>query len=225
MWGFIYWKGFKAMALNLGIDDKGLFAATRGTLFVADASDGEVALPTDLSQFSLLTKSVDSKWYNIGHTSNDNKITTSVDGGEATTHATWLVAAARTTYSDTKVTLTGKSVQGDKETVKFVYNGWSNSSGKGVNVGLDKTAQKLSLLILVQDEGAGSRLGVYFPNVSFTYDGFPDFSGDNFVEYGFTCSVLTSTTLSASPTGKAAAFSILNNEDFAPATAVAGTIH
>lgn len=214
------------MAINLDVNDKSLIVPNHGTLFIADATNGEVALPTDLSKFSLLTKSVDSTWYNIGHTSNDNKLSMSTDGGEATTKATWLVPNARTTYSAITATLTGKSVQGDKNTIKFIYNGTDGANGKGVNISLNKTARKVSLLVLAQDDGTGDKFGLYIPNCSFTYDGLPNFSGDNFAEFGFSASILTSTTLGESINGKPSELSVLTPEDFAApagAAAVSGT--
>ena len=98
--------------------------------------------------------------------------------------------------------------------MKFIYNGWDNTVGKGVNVSTDKTAQKVSMIILAQDEGANLKFGIYAPNVDFTYDGFPDFSGDNFVEFGFIANVLSSQTLNASENGKTAVFTLLSPEDF-----------
>lgn len=202
------------MAFNVAINNDGLITATHGTIFIADAASGEVAMPTDLSKLTLLAQSIENKWFNIGHTSKDNKLSIETDGGESESKSTWLVSNAKTTYSAVTLKVKGKSVQGDKNTLKFVYNGWDNTVGKGVNVSTDKTAQKVSMIILAQDEGSNLKFGIYAPNVDFTYDGFPDFSGDNFVEFGFSANVLSSQTLNASENGKTAVFTLLSPEDF-----------
>lgn len=202
------------MAIETAVNAKGLIATTRGTLFVADATNGEVALPANLSGFSLLDNNVDNKWFNIGHTSSDNKLEISMDGGDAETKSTWLMPNARTTYSNTTIKVTGKSVQGDKKTLQFIYNGWTDAKSKGILVSANKTSRKLSMLILAQDDGANLKFGMYLPLVDFTYDGLPSFSGDNFLEFGFSANVLTSTTLQTSASGQAASYALLAPEEF-----------
>lgn len=193
----------------MAINDKGLIQATRGTIFVAPA---ETALPDDLSQFTLNTESV-GDWQNFGHTSNDNKLSWNVDGGDATSHDTWLVAGARTTYASTTLTFTGNSVQTDADTLKTIYNAWVAESGL-VIASVEKVEQKLAFVILGYDPGNDEYFGTYLPNVSFTYSNLPDFSGDNFVELSFTGTANASTTLPVSPSGRRGTYAFIPPELF-----------
>lgn len=83
----------------MAINADGLIQASRGTLFTAPA---KTALPTKVSSFLLNSGTVAAagsgsvvNWENIGHTSNNNKISFSKDGGDTTTKDTWLVAGAK----------------------------------------------------------------------------------------------------------------------------------
>lgn len=189
----------------MAINDNALLQATRGTLFWAPA---ETPLPEGgVKQFKLMTEELGA-WKNFGHTSNDNKISWNIDGGDATTHDTWLVAGARTTYATKNLTLTGNSVQVDKDTLSFIYNGWDSPDG-GVVVSVDSQEQKLALFVLCYDSGNDEYFGVYLPNTSFNYTSLPDPSGDNFMELSFTASVNSSTVLPVNPNnGKRGTFAL-----------------
>lgn len=178
----------------MAVNDNALVQATRGTLFVAPA---ETPLPDDLSQLTLGVDTV-GDWKNFGHTSNDNKLTWNKDGGDATSHDTWLVAGARTTYASTTLSFTGSSVQVDADTLKLIYNAWVTDSGLIVS-SVETVEQKLAFIVLGFDSGANEYFGTYLPNVSFAYSNLPDFSGDNFVELSFTGTVNASTTLPVNP--------------------------
>lgn len=200
----------------MAINDKALLQPTRGTVFTAPA---ETPLPeAGVKAFTLFADDL-TDWKNLGHTSNDNKIQFNIDGGDATTHDTWLMAGARTTYASVNLTVTGDSVQVDTDTMKFIYNGWDSPDG-GTVVSLEKVEQKLALFVLCYDPGADTYFGIYLPNTSFTYSALPDITGDNFTEIGFTASVLTSTSLPANPvTGKKGTFAFYGPEVFNPAAA------
>ena len=203
----------------MAINSNDLVQPMRGTIFYADS---DTALPDDIGQFKLNAATAGS-WTNIGHTSNSNKIEFSSDGGEATTIDSWLQSGVRTTYSTVTGTVTGKSIQGDAETLKLIYNAVDTSDG-GVAFGLDKHERKLALFILIQDPGSNQRVGIYMPNTSFAYDGLPDMTGgdDSFTEYGFTASILSSTVLPADESGKPTAIAIYSPETFGSIVPVTG---
>lgn len=105
----------------MAINADGLIQASRGTLFTAPA---KTALPTKVSSFLLNSGTVAAagsgsvvNWENIGHTSNNNKISFSKDGGDTTTKDTWLVAGAKSSTEAPTITVSGASVQGDSATI------------------------------------------------------------------------------------------------------------
>ena len=111
----------------MAINADGLIQASRGTLFTAPA---KTALPTKVSSFLLNSGTVAAagsgsvvNWENIGHTSNNNKISFSKDGGDTTTKDTWLVAGAKSSTEAPTITVSGASVQGDSATITKVTGG------------------------------------------------------------------------------------------------------
>lgn len=204
----------------MAINNTDLIQGTRGTIFYAPA---ETPMPEDgPAAFSLTKDTVgDGKtaWQNIGHTSNDNKVSFSTDGGDSNTHDTWLMAGARTTYETTNMTVSGASVQADIESLRLFLNGWDSGDG-GIVGTAEKREQKLALFILAYDSGANTMFGIYMPNTSFTYSGsaFIDLSSDNFVEFGFEAKVMTSSTLKTNDSGNQGTFVLYPPEAFSGKT-------
>lgn len=195
----------------MAINKQDIFKAVRGTIFMAPA---ETPLPDDPSQFTLTTEKV-GEWENMGHTSNDNRIEFSFDGGEPTTYDTWLEAGVQTTYSTSTLTFTGNSVQGDKDNLQLIYNGWLSSDQKMIVATLEKRAVDKAFFILAHDSGNNVSFGLYLPNVSFTFNDMPNFtSDDNFAEFGFSGTVKSSTVLPKGPNGVSGAFGLLPPESF-----------
>lgn len=199
----------------MAINENGVLQISNGTIFHAPA---ETPLPDDLTQFTLDADTV-GQWTNMGDLSNDNKVSFSTDGGEATTLATWRRSKARTIYSDVTGTLTGNSVQLDSDSVKFLYNGWDAPDG-GVVVSLTKQEQKLALFILGYDPNADKYFGIYMPNTSFSWSGLPDFTSENFTEVSFTASTLDSDSLPKSSSGKKGTFAFYDFTHFKAPVAV-----
>jgi uncharacterized protein YjdB len=198
--------------------------ATRGTIFWAPAETG---LPTEgVKAFTLAADNITADggaWTNFGDTSNDNKLSFSADGGDATVLATWRDPAARTVYADTEMTVTAHSVNAGKESLRMIYNGWDGKDGHGIIGTAAKREKKLALFILAHDSGAGVRFGIYLPNVSFVYsnDGFVDVTGEGFVEFGFEAKVLTSTSLPTNPeTGDQGSFALYEPAEFVDGVAI-----
>lgn len=176
----------------MAFNDDATLIATYGTLFYAPVG---TALPAGgAKEFQLNSDTIPvsaggsgNAWKNLGHTSADNKISFSFDGGDATTHNSWARKNLRTTYADSTCTITAKSLQLDGDTLKLIYNGTDEDGGVGVDI--TKKPQTFSLFLLAQesaDDDSDIRFGALFRKVSVTFDGGPDFSGDDFVEQGMT---------------------------------------
>jgi hypothetical protein len=181
----------------MAFNDDATLIATYGTLFYAPVGtplpkDGAKAFKLNADTVKVdtatsVTPGANQVWTNLGHTSADNKISFSFDGGDATTHNSWARKNLRTTYADSTCTITAKSLQLDGDTLKLIYNGTDEDGGVGVDI--TKKPQTFSLFLLAQesaDDDSDIRFGALFRKVSVTFDGGPDFSDDDFVEQGMT---------------------------------------
>lgn len=207
--------------MTLGINDASLVIPGKGTLFVGDknaplGTDG-IAAFKNIESASVTAGT--STFLNFGHTSSENLFSVTPDGGDATTLRTWLRESVKTVYEDISWSVAGKSVQWDADTLQLIFNGWSDSDGKGTVVGAAKKSLEKSLVLIAGD--ADSPLGFYFPNVSISFDGdgfAPDLA--QFAEVGFSGALQSAapTALPASPDGRAGLFAIYGPADFETTT-------
>lgn len=199
----------------MSINNNDLTQPERGTLFIADEN---TPLPTTIGDFTVAAQTV-GEWKNLGHMSNDTKPSFATSGGQPTNLDTWLQANVATSYSATTGTITVSSVQGDPETLKLIYNGVDFKGG--VAFGLEKQAQRKALFLMWQDS-RGGRMGVYMPSVDLTYDSLPRLTGNGFVEFGISGSILTSTALPVNAAGKPCAVALISPESFGAIVPVTG---
>lgn len=197
----------------MAINDNALVIPGHGTVFTAPAN---TALPAGgIAAFKNITAaSGPSGWENLGHTSRENTLALSVDGGDATTLATWLKDAVHTTYATETWSMKGSSLQFDVVTLKMIYNGWLTSDGKGLVVPAKKKSQDLALVVISSDDTGN--VGFYIPNASFSHGDAPSFDVENFFEAPFS-SVFQSAASAALPAdadGTPGLFSIYGPEAF-----------
>lgn len=204
----------------MAINADGLIQASRGTLFTAPA---KTALPTKVSSFLLNSGTVAAagsgsvvNWENIGHTSNNNKISFSKDGGDTTTKDTWLVAGAKSSTEAPTITVSGASVQGDSATITKVTGGWAGDQG-GIVVPLQPVVQHLALFVLAYDDSDKLSFGLYLPETDFTFDNV-SLADEDFAEFSFNAVVKSTSVLKAGANGEVGAYQI-----FAPETFVSKT--
>lgn len=180
-----------------------------GTVFTAPKN-------TALPPISGFTKDADSVggFENFGHTSSDNPIELSVDGGDASSRRSWLRDNLITIYEDTTWSASGNSIQTDKATVQKIYGGWDTSDGFGSVVPSAKRATDLAMVILSQDD-TGKML-FYIPNVSFTFGDAPSFDIENFFEIPFSATFQApeSGLLPAGPNGESGLFAFYGSDSF-----------
>ncbi|MFD5599178.1 hypothetical protein ACFWHR_03880 [Leucobacter sp. NPDC058333] len=123
---------------------------------------------------------------NLGHTSSENTIELSVDGGDAQSKRSWLRSNLVTIYEGITWSAAGSSIQCDKATVQKIYNGWDTADGKGSVIGATKEGINLAMVILAEDDTGN--LGFYIPNQNFTFGDAPSFDVENFFELPFAAS-------------------------------------
>ena len=200
----------------MAINADGLIQASRGTLFTAPA---KTALPTKVSSFLLNSGTVAAasggsgsvSGENIGHTSNNNKISFSKDGGDTTTKDTWLVAGAKSSTEAPTITVSGASVQGDSATITKGTGGWAGDQG-GIVVPLQPVVQHLALFVLAYDDSDKLSFGLYLPETDFTFDNV-SLADEDFAEFSFNAVVKSTSVLKAGAHGEVGAYQI-----FAPET-------
>lgn len=201
----------------MAINADGLIQASRGTLFTAPA---KTALPTKVSSFLLNSGTVAAasggsgsvSWENLGHTSNNNKISFSKDGGDTTTKDTWLLAGAKSSTEAPTITVSGASVQGDSATITKVTGGWAGAQG-GIVVPLQPVVQHLALFVLAYDDSDKLSFGLYLPETDFTFDNV-SLADEDFAEFSFNAVVKSTSVLQAGSHGEVGAYQIFAPETF-----------
>lgn len=199
----------------MAFEDRGVGLAALGAVFIANA---ESAIPTGgVKQFDVGTAMVGEgptgQWTNIGHLSAETLPEFNLEGGDATTRATWSNPQFRTIYDQVTGTVTLNSVQGDRQTLSLFFNGKIDTDG-GVAFSLQKSEQKKALFILWKDSNTNERFAVYLPNTSLSFNSLPTLSNDNFVEYQVQGNILTSSSLPKDDNGRATGVKIYDAEAF-----------
>lgn len=205
---------------NVAINATSVTEAVRGAVFLADAE--VIPSKADISKFTLEANTVPVtsvgstgvNFYNLGHMSNDTLPEFSLDGGDATTLATWLEASFRTSYSETTGKVTMSSVQGDKNTLKTIYNAVDGAGNAGVAFSLVKTPKAKSVFILWEDTNTNDRQGLLLPNTDLAFSDLPKLSTSGFTEYGIEGTIKTSKKLPKDSTGKYCSVQIYDAADF-----------
>ena len=180
-----------------------------GTVFTAPVN-------TPLDDITAFTKDAEKvgEFENLGHTSSDNPIELSVDGGDATSKRSWLRDAIVTLYAGTTWTATGASLQTDRKSIQKIYNGWDTDDGLGSVIPSAKKGIDLAMVILSQDDSG--KLAFYTPNVNFTYGDAPSFDIENFFETSFqaTFQAPEPGILPAGPDGASGLFAFYGTDSF-----------
>ncbi|WP_382307281.1 hypothetical protein [Herbiconiux sp. UC225_62] len=141
----------------MALDGDAVFLPGRGLPFLAAVDTAPPAYKT------MTPAAPGTGWEAAGHTSRENNVSLSKNGGEATTTGSWWTPALRTTYSDTTYTGTIASLQMDKLTLDLAFNG-AIDTDDGYIVPSTLTPVEKALFILCLD--GIDRMGVYFPRVS-----------------------------------------------------------
>ncbi|WP_413600850.1 hypothetical protein [Curtobacterium sp. Curtsp57] len=153
-----------------------------GTVFTAPKN---TPMPTaGPSAFGL--NAAPTGWVNIGHTSQENMVSFSTDGGDATALSTWLQDNVRTIYAATSWSLGINALQLDKPNLDLAFNGEVDEDGgyivPGSNGGLE-----MALFVLAVD--TTGKLGFYIPNTSTKLGDSPSFDTENFLELPLSSSI------------------------------------
>ena len=162
-----------------------------------------------------------SPWEEIGHTSRDDGLTITKDGGDVTVLGSWQNQNLRSRTDPIVYALTLHLLQVSNEVLKLYFGGGDTGQADTFGVGINPAPQERAMFIRIVD--GGSEAPLYIPKVSVIADddvsvdvenflSFPvratvlGVSGSNLMEwYGAGLGVLTSevqtVTITGSPTG------------------------
>lgn len=161
-----------------------LFVPGHGTVFRAPAN---TPMPAAGPTAFTLGGTVPTGWTSLGHTSKENLMSFSIDGGDATVLDTWLQDAVRTIYASTNWTFGINALQMDKPTLDLAFNGAVDAEDGGYIIPGTNGGLENALFVLAQDT-TGS-LGFYIPNTSTKLGDSPEFDTENFTELPLSSSI------------------------------------
>lgn len=179
----------------MAIDKKALIIPGKGTVFHAPVG---TPMPTigegdtsPLQQFSLTGATPPTPWVNIGHTSKDNTIKFTRDGGDTTQIDTFLEDAVDETRESVTWGLSVNSVQFSGDALDLAFNGDGDiASANGYSVPTSADPQEAALLVYAVTP-KGIALGFYIPNTKISLGDAPEIDPTALLELPLTASILS----------------------------------
>lgn len=176
----------------MGFNSAATVIPGKGTVLVADP---DTAAPTNYETLDPTAKPIVGAdgWETLGHTSRENNVSLSKDGGDVTSLGSWWEEVLRSNRAATNWTATVNSIQVDATTLGLAFGGGTLDTVAGsYDVG-DIVPQNKALFILIVD-GGGNRLGLYIPNTSVSIGDAPEFALDAFFEIQLSAAIQNSAT-------------------------------
>jgi len=164
----------------------------KGTVLVADPDTAVEFDYLTLDPTASLT-TIAPGWEALGHTSRENNVSLSKEGGDVTTVGSWWEEILRSTRAATNWTVTVNSIQIDALTLGLAFGGGTLDTVEGTYDVGDIVPQNKALFILIVDNG-GNRLGLYIPNTSTSIGDAPEFAIDAYFEIQLSATILSSET-------------------------------
>ena len=170
----------------MAVDATKLIIPGNGTVF---QSAPNAALPANPLAAFTLTGAAPSGWSNLGHTSKQNTIAFSKEGGDSTQVDTFLMNAVEVVYSAVAWSLGIPALQFDQDVLDLAFNGGWDPATDGYIVPGKLTPVSAGLFLLFQ--GRASKLGFWIPNTTVTMGDAPSVDTENFMELPLTASILS----------------------------------
>lgn len=172
----------------MALDSSSIIIPGRGTVLIANVDTP----PINFDKFDLTKANTYTGW-TISHTSSDDAVELSKDGGDATQFDTWEQDAVRTTYAATTITWTASKLQLDQDTFAMAFGGGANTwdaATKSYKVSELLSTEKAATIIMI--DGTGARGGVYFPRNSIALGDMPKVDPAKMLEINISATVLAS---------------------------------
>lgn len=159
----------------------------RGTVFFgepdAEPLDYKTVDPTDPTTYENFDL--------LGHTSRENTVALSKDGGDATQHGSWWSAGMRESREPTQWSWTVNSLQVDRTTLQLAWPGGQVRDGMFWVPDSDESIERSAFILIVD---SSSRMGIYFPRTSMQIGEAPEIAVDALFEIQLQGSILGSNT-------------------------------
>ncbi len=195
----------------MSADKTKLVIPGHGTVFHAPRGTKPPADP--LTAFKL-TEDGPSPWQNLGHTSKNNTIAFTKDGGEKETLDTFLADGVRTTTGSTQWGVTIAALQIDAQTLDLAFNGDFDPETGGYIVASAAPIETALFLYFQDSTGA---LGFWLPETELALGDAPSVDTAYFFELPLSASILSAPSDIIAPVdGRAGMFEIFKTGLTAP---------
>lgn len=199
----------------MSVDATKLVIPGHGTVFHAPKNTKPPADP--LSLFSLTADEVGdtpNKWKNLGHTSKQNTISFTKEGGDRETIDTFLADAVRTSTASTTWGVNIAALQFDADNLDIAFNGDFDSTTGGYTVA-GSAPVEIALFLYFQDN-TGS-IGFWLPNTEAAIGDAPAVDTAQFLELPLSATILSAPTATIpAVNGRAGLFQIFKSGLTAP---------
>ncbi|MCZ4066429.1 hypothetical protein O1W71_01940 [Microbacterium sp. H37-C3] len=191
----------------MGADSQTLMIPARGTIFTSAPNLKPPVNPLAGDSFDI-TKNGPTGWTNLGHTSKENLIGFTKEGGERESLGTFLAESVRTTQSDVSWGITVNSLQITKETLDLAFAGEFDPKTGGYTVA-GGGSKNVGAFIVFQDVTA--KLAFWLPSIDMSLGDAPSLDTANFFEFPLSASILSvENTVIPAVNGRAGLFQIFS---------------
>lgn len=195
----------------MSVDATTLVIPGHGTVFHAPANTMPPATP--LTAFNLQADGP-TPWKNLGHTSKQNTIAFTKEGGEKESIDTFLADAVRTTTSSVTWGVTVAALQIDGPTLDLAFNGDFDEDTGGYTVA---TPAPLSAALFLYFQDSTGSIGFWIPNTEVSLGEAPSVDTAQFFELPLSVSILSAgNSVIPAVGGRAGAFQIFKTGLVAP---------
>lgn len=174
----------------MSANDSSLIVPSHGTVFFAPDS---ATLPAKPLEAFALGKAAPEGWVDLGHTSRENTIAFSKDGGDKEQLDTWYADAVRVVYASSRWSLTVGALQMEKQTLDMAFGGSIDPSSGAYVVPATAAPMSGQIAVLFQDNTANMLF--YMPNTQTTLEEAPSVNVEGFFEIQLGISLLSSDKL------------------------------
>jgi hypothetical protein len=167
-------------------DSSNVIIPGRGAIFVAPVG-------TAFPNYKTVTPTnVTGPWVCIGHTSVDNQVALSKDGGDSTTYDSWWANGIEATYAPNVWSLTANALEMTKANFDLAFNGTqeTTSTTGGYLVPANVQAVNMALFVLAVSGSGTKRMGLGLFQASITLGDAPEFDREALFELPLAAQVL-----------------------------------
>lgn len=159
-----------------------------GTVFHAPVNTAPPATPLNPATGFNLQADGPAPWKNLGHTSKQNTIAFTKEGGEKESIDTFLADAVRVTTGSTSWGFTVAALQFDEDNLDLAFNGEFDAATGGYTVA---TPAPINAAIFLYFKDTTGALGFWLPNVEISLGDAPSVDTASFFELPLSGSILS----------------------------------